>query len=96
MRDDLFTVVFDQVKTDTAMYADVVLPGDDVFGELRHRAGVWSCDADGAAGDRRWLARRANMEVFSDLASRLDIEGMPGAPSWRQSRRPTRKRCCAC
>jgi anaerobic selenocysteine-containing dehydrogenase len=26
LRDDLFTVVFDQVKTDTALYADVLLP----------------------------------------------------------------------
>ncbi len=25
-REDLFTVVFDQVMTDTALYADVVLP----------------------------------------------------------------------
>ena len=29
-REDLFTVVFDPVLTDTARYADVVLPGDDV------------------------------------------------------------------
>lgn len=80
MRDDLFTVVFDQVKTDTAMYADVVLPATTflesydiarAYGSYAMQMVQPVIDAVGEA--------RSNMEVFSDLASRLEIEGMPGA-----------------
>ena len=48
-RDDLFTVVFEQVYTDTARYADVVLPATtflehyDIaksYGPITHAAGA--------------------------------------------------------
>ena len=79
MRDDLFTVVFDQVKTDTAMYADVVLPATTflesydiarAYGSYAMQMVQPVIDAVGEA--------RSNMEVFSDLAARLGIADMPG------------------
>ena len=49
-REDLFTVVFDQVLTDTALYADVVLPATTFlehydFGE--ERTGRSRCSSRG-------------------------------------------------
>src|SRR5690606_21639853 len=74
MRDDLFTVVFDQVRTDTAHYADVILPATTF---LEHY--------DLARGDGRYnvqLTRpvsepvgesRPSSEVFAELAARLGV-----------------------
>ena len=39
-REDLFTVVFEQVMTDTALYADVVLPATTFLEGLRLRQGL--------------------------------------------------------
>lgn len=73
-REDLFTVVFEQVMTDTALYADVVLPnttfleGYDVakaYGPIHLELGRPVIDAVGEA--------RSNADVFGDLASRLGI-----------------------
>jgi anaerobic selenocysteine-containing dehydrogenase len=73
-RDDLFTVVFEQVMTDTALYADVVLPnttfleGYDVakaYGPLHLELGRPVIDAVGEA--------RSNADVFGELASRLGL-----------------------
>ena len=73
-REDLFTVVFEQVLNDTAMYADVVLPattfleGYDfakAYGPIHMGLGVPAIDAVGEA--------RSNADVFGDLASRLDL-----------------------
>jgi anaerobic selenocysteine-containing dehydrogenase len=73
-RDDLFTVVFEQVMTDTALYADVVLPattfleGYDfakAYGPLHLDLGKQVVDAAGEA--------RSNADVFGDLAQRLGI-----------------------
>ena len=74
-REDLFTVVFDQVMTDTARWADVVLPAT-TFLEQYDLALSYG---DGAvqlvqpviepAGESR-----ANVEVFAELAARLGIE----------------------
>lgn len=74
-RDDLFTVVFDQVMTDTARWADVVLPAT-TFLEQYDLALSYG---DGAvqlvqpviepAGESR-----PNVEVFAELATRLGIE----------------------
>ena len=49
-REDLFTVVFEQVMTDTALYADVVLPGDDVPRGLRFREGATARSTSTSAG----------------------------------------------
>ncbi len=73
-RDDLFTVVFDHAMTDTALYADVVLPattfleGYDfakAYGPLHMTLARPVVEAVGEA--------RSNGDVFGELASRLDL-----------------------
>ncbi|MEO8260166.1 MAG: molybdopterin-dependent oxidoreductase [Acidobacteriota bacterium] len=79
-RSDLFTVVFDQVMTDTALYADVILPattfleGYDfakAYGPLTMDLGRPVIDVVGEA--------RPNADVFGELCSRLNLldEGEP-------------------
>ncbi len=71
-REDLFTVVFEQVMTDTALYADVVLPnttfleGYDfakAYGPINLDLGRPVIDAVGEA--------RSNADVFGELCARL-------------------------
>jgi len=71
-REDLFTVVFDQVMTDTALFADVILPattfleGYDfakAYGPIHLELGRPVIDAVGEA--------RSNADVFGELCSRL-------------------------
>jgi anaerobic selenocysteine-containing dehydrogenase len=73
-RDDLFTVVFEQVMTDTARYADVILPattfleGYDLargYGPISLRLGKPVIEAVGEA--------RSNADVFDDLTQRLGL-----------------------
>src|SRR5439155_857999 len=73
-RDDLFTVVFEQVMTDTALYADVLLPattfleGYDVakaYGPLNIELARPVIDAVGEA--------RSNADVFGELCARLEL-----------------------
>jgi anaerobic selenocysteine-containing dehydrogenase len=80
-RENLFTVVFDQVMTDTALYADVVLPattfleGYDFakgYGPISLDLGRPVVDAVGEA--------RANADVFGALADRLGLL-QPGEPT---------------
>jgi len=75
-RDTLFTVVFEQVMTDTALYADVVLPattfleGYDFarsYGPIQMSLVRPIIDAVGEA--------RSNADVFGELAARLDVLG---------------------
>jgi anaerobic selenocysteine-containing dehydrogenase len=73
-RDDLFTVVFDQVRTDTARYADVILPATTF---LEHY--------DVARGYGNYALQlvkpviepvgesRPNVVVFGELAARLGV-----------------------
>src|SRR5688572_3970227 len=79
-REDLFTVVFDQVLTDTSKYADVVLPATTFlehydfargYGPITLQLGKPVIDAVGES--------RSNTDVFMDLARRLDltIDGDP-------------------
>ena len=76
-RDDLFTVVFDQVLTDTARYADVVLPSTTF---LENYDIAKSYGPIGLQLVRPVIEpvgeSRPNPEVFSNLASRLGL----GAP----------------
>jgi anaerobic selenocysteine-containing dehydrogenase len=74
-REDLFTVVFDQVLTDTAMYADVVLPATTFFehydfvkgyGPLTLQLARPVIDQVGAA--------RPNADVFADLTRRMNLQ----------------------
>jgi anaerobic selenocysteine-containing dehydrogenase len=73
-RDDLFTVVFEQVMTDTALYADVVLPattfleGYDFarsYGPIHMSLARPVIDAVGES--------RSNADVFGELAARLGV-----------------------
>ena len=73
-REDLFTVVFEQVMTDTALYADVVLPattfleGYDFakgYGPITLELGRPVIDAVGEA--------RSNADVFGELCARLGL-----------------------
>jgi anaerobic selenocysteine-containing dehydrogenase len=73
-RDDLFTVVFEQVFTDTARFADVVLPATTFVENYDIAKGYGSISLQlvrpviEPAGEAR-----SNPEVFSDLAQRLGI-----------------------
>jgi anaerobic selenocysteine-containing dehydrogenase len=80
-REDLFTVVFDQVFTDTARYADIVLPsttfleGYDIaraYGPLSLQLAPPVVDPVGEA--------RSNADVFGELAARLGLLE-PGEPA---------------
>jgi anaerobic selenocysteine-containing dehydrogenase len=79
-RDDLFTVVFDQVMTDSARYADVVLPATTFlehydyargYGALSLQLGRPVIEAVGES--------RSNTDVFMDLVRRMELwrEGDP-------------------
>jgi anaerobic selenocysteine-containing dehydrogenase len=74
-RDDLFTVVFEQVMTDTARYADVVLPATTflesyeiarAYGPLSLRLGKPVIEAEGEA--------RSNAEVFGALMQHVGVQ----------------------
>jgi anaerobic selenocysteine-containing dehydrogenase len=73
-REDLFTVVFEQVFTDTARYADVLLPATTFLENYDIAKGYGPISLQlvqpviEAVGDAR-----PNVEVFSDLAARLGI-----------------------
>jgi anaerobic selenocysteine-containing dehydrogenase len=73
-REDLFTVVFDQVLTDTAQYADVVLPATTFlehydfakgYGPVTLQLGKPVIDTVGES--------RSNTDVFMDLVRRLEL-----------------------
>jgi anaerobic selenocysteine-containing dehydrogenase len=73
-REDLFTVVFDQVMTDTAVFADVILPATTfleaydfarAYGPLSLQLVRPAIDAVGEC--------RSNPEVFGELARRLNL-----------------------
>jgi anaerobic selenocysteine-containing dehydrogenase len=74
VRDNLFTVVFEQVMTDTAFYADLLLPattfleGYDfakAYGPISIELGRPVIDAVGEA--------RSNADVFGELSARLGL-----------------------
>jgi anaerobic selenocysteine-containing dehydrogenase len=73
-RDDLFTVVFDQVRTDSAMYADLVLPATTFLEAYDFAKGYGSLSLQlarpviEAAGEAR-----TNTDVFGELCERLDL-----------------------
>ena len=77
-RDDLFTVVFDQVMTDTARWADVVLPATTFLEhyDVARSYGLVNLQLVQPIiepiGDSR-----PNVEVFAELARRVGVEVSP-------------------
>ncbi|MEM7156000.1 MAG: molybdopterin-dependent oxidoreductase [Myxococcota bacterium] len=74
LRDDLFTVVFDQVMTDTALYADVVLPATTFLEhhELARSYGAMVVHRSAPVLEPQGQAR-PNWQVFEALCDRLDL-----------------------
>ncbi|MBL8943277.1 MAG: molybdopterin-dependent oxidoreductase, partial [Myxococcales bacterium] len=80
LRPDLFTIVFDQVMTDTARYADVILPATTFLEHDELRSGY------GAMAVQRtrpvvapYRQARPNYAVFAELCARLGL-ARPGDP----------------
>src|SRR4051812_32408230 len=73
-REDLFTVVFEQVLTDTARYADVILPATTFLEQydIAKGYGPITLQLVQPVIEPRGEAR-TNAEVFSELAERLGI-----------------------
>jgi anaerobic selenocysteine-containing dehydrogenase len=73
-REDLFTVVFDQVFTDTARYADVVLPSTTFLENYDIAKSYGSIGLQLVRPAIEPVAEaRSNPEVFSQLAERLGV-----------------------
>ena len=74
LREDLFTVVFDPVMTDTALYADVVLPATTFLerDELSRGYGAYVLQY-GAAVIPPVGESRPNHEVFAELCRRTGV-----------------------
>jgi anaerobic selenocysteine-containing dehydrogenase len=73
-REDLFTVVFEQVFTDTARYADVLLPATTFLENYDIAKGYGPISLQLVQPVIEPLGdARPNVEVFSDLAARLGI-----------------------
>ena len=85
-RDDLFTVVFEQVFTDTARYADVVLPATTFLEHYDIAKGYGPITpAARAAGDRA---------VRRGAPQRRGVLGAGRAPRRRRRRKTRPTRCC--
>lgn len=73
-RDDLFTVVFEQVMTDSALYADVVLPATVFLEHTELRSGFGALVVQQAGAVVRAAGQaRPNYEVFDALCERLGL-----------------------
>ncbi len=73
-REDLFTVVFDQVLTDTAVYADVVLPATTFFEHYDFAKSYGSLSLNLARPVIEPVAEsRPNADVFTDLTERMGL-----------------------
>jgi anaerobic selenocysteine-containing dehydrogenase len=73
-RDDLFTVVFEQVMTDTARYADVLLPNTTFLEgyDLVKSYGPWTLGLSRPVIEPVGESR-SNAEVFADLLELTDL-----------------------
>ncbi|MEZ5421157.1 MAG: molybdopterin-dependent oxidoreductase [Vicinamibacterales bacterium] len=73
-REDLFTVVFDQVLTDTAVHADVVLPATTFLEHYDLAKGYGALSLHLARPVIEPVAEsRPNADVFADLAERMGL-----------------------
>jgi anaerobic selenocysteine-containing dehydrogenase len=74
-REDLFTVVFDQVMTDTALYADVVLPATTFLEQYDVARGYGSFSVQLVRPVIEPMGEaRSNPDVFADLARRVGVD----------------------
>lgn len=74
-REDLFTVVFDQVMTDTARYADLVLPATTFLEHRDLRPGYGAITLQTVEPVIAPVGEaRNNGEVFADLIERLGLQ----------------------
>ena len=74
-RDDLFTVVFDQVMTDTARWADVVIPATTFLEQYDVANSYGHGNLHLVQPIIEPVAEaRPNVEVFAELASRLGLD----------------------
>jgi len=79
-REDLFTVVFDPIMTDTARYADVVLPAATFLERTEMSRGYGALVLQLAPPAARPAGEaRANHDVFADLCRRTGV-ARPGEP----------------
>jgi anaerobic selenocysteine-containing dehydrogenase len=79
-RDDLFTVVFDQVMTDSALYADVVLPATTFMEHYDYAKGYGALSLQLARPVIEAVGEsRSNTDVFMDLVRRMGL-GRDGDP----------------
>ena len=73
-REDLFTVVFDQVMTDTAVYADLVLPATTFLEAYDFAKGYGSISLQLTRPVIEPVGEaRTNVDVFGELCQRLDL-----------------------
>jgi len=80
LREDLFTVVFDPVMTDTAMYADVVLPATTFLERAELSKGYGAYVLQEAAPAIPPVGEsRPNHDVFAELCRRTGV-ARPGDP----------------
>jgi anaerobic selenocysteine-containing dehydrogenase len=79
-REDLFTIVFEQVWTDTALQADLVLPATTFFEHEEVSRGYGSMILQRASAVAEPAGEaRPNYQVFADLCGRLGLS-RPGEP----------------
>ncbi len=86
-REDLFTVVFEQVMTDTARYADVLLPATTFLEheDLGTAYGGYALQDVHPVIDRVGEAR-SNAEVFAELCERVGVARPEDARNEREHR----------
>ena len=78
-REDLFTVVFDQVMTDTAKFADVILPATTFLESYDVARSYGSTNLQLARPVIEPVgSARPNVEVFAELADRLGLDAGTG------------------
>src|SRR5213079_3257301 len=74
LRDDLFTVVFEQVKTDTCAYGDVLLPATTFLEHRELARGYGSLVLNSYEAAVLPVGEaRTNMEVFGELVKRMNF-----------------------
>lgn len=73
----LFTVVFDQVMTDTARYAEIILPATTFFEHYDYKGAYGSYVVGGVRPVIKPVAEaRSNVRVFLDLGRAMGFDGL--------------------